>query len=86
MQYLAGGGCKFKFCIKLVFPYNKGINLFYYSQVIPIFEKVPPTQTQLTSIIIKPISIKFKSDEINNNIQFWILKMSITRDKVSHPS
>ena len=42
MQYLAGGGSKFMILHKAkFFSYNKGINLFNYSQVVPIFEKVP---------------------------------------------
>ena len=38
------------FCIKLLFPYNKGINFIYYSQVVPIFEKVPPTQIPIKQV------------------------------------
>ena len=84
MQYLASGGSKFMVLHKATFSLQQRNKFIYYSQVVPIFEKAPPTQIPFKSIILKPNLIEFKSDGINNNIQFQILKMSITGDTANH--
>ena len=57
MQYLAGGGSKFMILHKASFSLQQRNKLIYYSQIVQIFEKVPPTQNPIKSIIIKPNSI-----------------------------
>ena len=50
MQYLAGGGCKFMILHKASFSLQQRNKLIYYSQVEPIFEKVPPTQIPIKQV------------------------------------
>ena len=50
MQYLAGGGSKFKVLHKTSFSLQQINKFIYYSQVVLIFEKVPPTQNQIKQV------------------------------------
>ena len=58
MQYLAGGGSKFMILHKAGFPLQQRNKFIYYSQVVPIFEKVPPTQIPIKQVSsLNPIQL-----------------------------
>ena len=50
MQYVAGGGSNFKILHKASFSLQQRNKFIYYSQVVPIFEKVPRTQVPIKQV------------------------------------
>ena len=59
MQYLAGGGYKFMILRKANFSLQQRNKIYLnYSQVVPIFEKVPPTQIPIKQLSsLNPIQL-----------------------------
>ena len=58
MQFLAGGGSKFKILHKASFFLQQMNKFIYYPQVVPIFEKIPPTQIPIKQVSsLNPIQL-----------------------------